>query len=323
MRKPPFASPTAGSRLRLRLRLRLVALAAWFAVAAAASAAEPVVEPDIRTDDVDRFYALYAATDGKPDAAQLDEYLAQGTDSLKQFAQLRRVTGERIAAQMAADPAMYRDARECMKLLPRVKRRVAASLRTLRELYPRSKFPPVAIVVGRGKPVGITNPAGVTIGLEALCAADFMNPDPEDRFVRVIAHEYAHIQQPAAAQDLEPGDPRASVLGMSLTEGGAEFVAELIAGGVANPGLAVRVRGRERDVGEAFLREQDDRDFSRWMFNYRKGSDEPYDQGYWVGYRIARAYYERAADKRAALARILEMPDAKAFLRESGWVPGE
>lgn len=323
MRKPPSAPPTAGSRLRLRI----VALAAWFAVAAAASAAEPIAqsiaEPDIRTDDVDRFYALYAATDGKPDAVQLDEYLAQGTDSLKEFAQLRRVTGERIAAQMAADPAMYRDARECMKLLPRVKRRVAASLRTLGELYPRSKFPPVAIVVGRGKPVGITNPSGVTIGLEALCAADFMNPDPEDRFVRVIAHEYAHIQQPFAALDLPAGDPRATVLSMSLTEGGAEFVAELIAGGVANPGLAARVRGRERDVGEAFLREQDDRDFGRWMFNYRKGSDEPYDQGYWVGYRIARAYYERAADKRAALARILEMPDAKAFLRESGWVPGE
>ncbi|WP_394539803.1 DUF2268 domain-containing putative Zn-dependent protease [Lysobacter enzymogenes] len=319
MPKPSLA-PSAPDRRR---RLRAAACFALFAITAAANAAGPAGEPDIRTDDVDRFYALYAATDGKPSVAQLDEYLAQGSPSLKEFAQLRRVSGERIAAQMAADPAMYRDARECMKLLPQVKRRVAASLRTLGELYPQARFPPVAIVVGRGKPVGITNPAGVTVGLEALCAADFMNPDPEDRFVRVIAHEYAHIQQPAAAQDLAPDDPRASVLGMSLTEGGAEFVAELIAGGVANPGLAVRVRGRERAIGEAFLREQDDRDFSGWMFNYRKGSDEPYDQGYWVGYRIARAYYQRAGDKRAALARILEMPDTKAFLRDSGWAPGQ
>lgn len=314
---PNRPNATTASR-NPRLRATAALLAACLPWAASAG---PKIE--IRTDDVERFYALYNATDGRPSAAQLDQYLAQGSASLKEFAQLRRVTGERIAAQIAADPAMYRDARDCLALLPQVKQRATAALRKLGELYPQATFPPVAIVVGRGKPVGITNPAGVTIGLEALCAADFMNPDPEDRFVRVIAHEYAHIQQPAAAQELDPGDPRAGVLGMSLTEGGAEFVAELISGGVANPGLATRVRGRERAIGEAFLREQDNSDFSQWMFNYRKGSDEPYDQGYWVGYRIVKAYYERAEDKRAALATILQMPDPKAFLAQSGWTPGQ
>ncbi|QQP94135.1 lytic murein transglycosylase [Lysobacter enzymogenes] len=313
MPKPSLVLPATGRRLRAAL------LAASFAIASAAGAAEP----EIRIDDVERFYALYNATDGKPSVAQLDGYLAQGSPSLKEFAQLRRVTGERIAAQMAADPAVYRDARKCLALLPKVKRRVAAALRTLGELYPQAKFPPVAIVVGRGKPVGITNPSGVTVGLEALCAADFMNPDPEDRFVRVIAHEYAHIQQPAAAEELPQGDPRANVRLMSLTEGAAEFVAELIAGGVANPGLAVRVRGREKEIGEAFLREQDNTDYSQWMYNYRKDSDGPYDQGYWIGYRVAKAYYRRAGDKRAALAEILLMPDPKAFLAESGWKPGD
>jgi len=309
----PNRTSAAASRKRAIAAL-LIACLPW-----AASA----TEPEIRTDDVERFYALYNAADGRPSVAQLDQYLAQGSPSLKEFAQLRRVTGERIAAQIAADPAMYRDARRCLALLPAVKRRVAAALRKLGELYPQARFPPVAIVVGRGKPVGITNPSGVTIGLEALCAAQFMNPDPEDRFVRVIAHEYAHIQQPAAAQELPPGDPRANVRLMSLTEGAAEFVAELIAGGVANPGLAQRVRGREKEIGEAFLREQDSTDYSQWMYNYRKDSDEPYDQGYWVGYRVARAYYRRADDKRAALAQILLMPDPKAFLTQSGWQPGQ
>ncbi|QWP78369.1 lytic murein transglycosylase [Lysobacter sp. K5869] len=312
MRNRPIAT---GSKTRARLTAALLSACLPFAAHA--------VEPEIRTDDVERFYALYNAADGHPSVAQLDEYLAQGSPSLKEFAQLRRVTGERIAAQIAADPAMYRNARQCLALLPKVKRRVATALRKLGELYPQSTFPPVAIVVGRGKPVGITNPSGVTVGLEALCAADFMNPDPEDRFVRVIAHEYAHIQQPFAALDLPEGDPRVNVLSMSLTEGGAEFVAELIAGGVANPGLAGRVRGQEQAVGEAFLREQDKTDFSQWMFNYKKGSDAPYDQGYWVGYRIARAYYRRADDKRAALAEILRMPDPKAFLTQSGWTPGQ
>ncbi len=41
------------------------------------------------------------------------------------------------------------------------------------------------------------------IGLEAPCAADFMNPNVQDRFVHVIAHEYVHIQQ-TGLTDFEP-----------------------------------------------------------------------------------------------------------------------
>ncbi|NZA25675.1 lytic murein transglycosylase [Luteimonas sp. SJ-92] len=280
------------------------------------------LEPEIRVDDVARFYALYDAQNGQPSEAQLDAYLADGSDSLKTFAQLRRVTGARIAERIAQDPAMYDDARRCLELLPAVTRRVSDALRTLARLYPEAAFPPVAIVVGRGRPVGITAPTGVTIGLEALCAADFMHPDPEDRFVHVIAHEYAHIQQVAAQDAPGQGDPRATVLRMSLVEGAAEFVAELISGSVGNGRHAEWTRGREAEIETAFLAAKDGTDLDGWIFDYRPGSDEPYDLGYWVGYRVAKAYYLQADDKREALARIFAMDDPEAFLRESGWTPG-
>lgn len=280
-------------------------------------------EPEIRTSDVALFYALYDANDGRPTAAQLDaDYLARGSDSLREFARLRRVTGERIAERIANDPAMYEDARRCLDVLPAVVRRLESSLAKLSALYPAADYPPVAIVVGRGRPVGIVNPSGATIGLEALCAADFMNPDLEDRFVHVIAHEYVHTQQPAARDAPEPGDPRATVLRRSLLEGAAEFVAELVSGGVGNARHAEWTRGREHEIETAFVRDKDGTDLSAWTDNYRAGSDAPYDLGYWVGYRIVKTYYQRADDKRAALARILEMDDPEAFLRESGWRPG-
>jgi hypothetical protein len=44
--------------------------------------------------------------------------------------------------------------------------------------------------------------------------------------------------------------------------------------------------------------------------------------GYWVGYRIVKAYYQQASDKRRAIREILEMSDPKAFLAKSGWYPG-
>lgn len=281
------------------------------------------VEPEIRTDNVSRFYALYDANDGRPSAEQLEsEYLAKGSPSLKEFAQLRRVTGERIVKRIETDPAMYENARQCLDVLPAVVRRLETALAKLSRMYPEARYPPVAIVVGRGRPIGIVNPSGATIGLEALCAADFMHPDLEDRFVHVIAHEYVHTQQVAARNELEPGDPRATVLRRSLVEGAAEFVAELISGSVANVRHAGWTRGREMEIETAFARDMDKTDLSAWTDNYRAGSDEPYDLGYWVGYRIVKAYYQRADDKRAALARILEMEDPKALLRESGWKPG-
>lgn len=278
--------------------------------------------PDIRTDDVTRFYALYDATQGTPTVEQLqDDYLAKGTPSLHEFARLRRVTAQSIADRMAKDPAIYVRAKQCLPALPAAKRRLVAAMDTLADLYPRAHFPPVAIVVGRGKPVGMTYPGGVTIGLEALCAADFMNPDVEDRFVHVIAHEYAHIQQTSSA-DLEPGDPDATLLRMALAEGSAELIAELISGGVGNGRHAEWTRGREMEIESAFVRRMDGTDLSGWLYDYQPGSGAPYDLGYWVGYRIAKAYYLNAKDRRAALKDIIELDDPKAFLARSGWKPG-
>jgi hypothetical protein len=296
--------------------LRACLAVACGAICGAAFAATP----EIRTGDVDRFYALYDATGGRPSVEQLDAYLAGGSQSLREFARLRRVTGERIAAQIASNPGIYEHARECLRVLPAVERRLQATMETLSDLYPDAVYPPVAIVVGRGRPAAIADPSGATIGLEALCAADFMHPDPEDRFVHVIAHEY--VLQALARDEPEPGDPRATVLRMSLMEGAAEFVAELVSGSVSNVRHAGWARGRELEIESAFQAAMHGTDLGPWLYNYRPGSDDPYDLGYWVGYRIAKAYYLQADDKRAAVARIIDMDDPEAFLRDSGWFPG-
>ena len=44
----------------------------------------------------------------------------------------------------------------------------------------------------------------------------------------------------------------------------------------------------------------------------------PADLGYWMGYRIARGYYRRAADKAQAIRDMLRIRDFDAFLEASG-----
>lgn len=316
----PFSSPCAAMRLAALAGATLLASCAQGTLPARDGVADAVSsspEPVIEIDDVYRFYRLYDATAGQPTAEQLQQYLDTGSAGLRVFAEQRRTTGVRIAEAIAKTPETFARARRCVEPLPRVRRRLGDALATLGRLYPEARLPPVTIAVGRGKPVGIGSPeTGVQIGLEALCATNYLNPDVEDRFVHVIAHEFIHVQQ---APELAQGENLA-VLEASLMEGSAEFATELISGKVAYSHLGSTVAGRETEIETAFLRDKDKADLSDWLNNGT--AEKPGDLGYWVGYRIAKAYYRHAPDKRRAFREILEMRDAEAFLAASGWQPG-
>ena len=277
--------------------------------------------PVIHIEDVAAFYKLYDATNGHPTADQLQhDYLDPGSDGLHNLARARNVTGARIADNIVKHPEIYTDARQCMAALPRVRQRVGVALRELGRLYPEARFPPVTIAVGRGKPVGVGSPVtGLQIGLEALCAVKWMDPNVEDRFVRIIAHEYIHVQQAAALSD----DEHPTLLERSLIEGVAEFGAELLTGQpgeVNSPQMRAATQGHEKEIESAFLQDQDNTEFSKWLDN--SSYDKQGDLGYWVGYRMVKSYYQHASDKRRALREIIGMTDPKAFLAQSGWSPG-
>ena len=105
-----------------------------------------------------------------------------------------------------------------------------------------------------------------------------------------------------------------------MLEGVAEFVAELISGKVAYSHLPALVAGREHDIESRFLRERSLRQHSGWIGG--GSTEQPGELGYWVGYRIAKAYYRHSEDKSKAIREILEMRDAEGFLARSGWYPG-
>ncbi len=285
---------------------------------ATSTAPAPESGPVIQIEDVTLFYKVYDAAGGHPTANQLQhDYIDAGSDGLHHLAEARRVTGEAIAKNLAAHPEMYSDAKRCMAVLPRVRERLQTALLKLGQLYPEAKFPPVTIAVGRGKPVAIGSPvSGIQVGLEALCATNWLNPNVEDRFVHVIAHEYAHVQQARSLVD----DEHPTVLEMSLIEGAAEFTAELVSGEVSNSQFRESTKGCELEIETAFVPDEDKTDISKWLYN--STLEKPGDLGYWVGYRIVKSYYQHAPDKTQALREILQMTDPKAFLAKSGWYPG-
>ncbi len=300
-----------------------LALAAAIALAAPAAIAAPPVAPaiEVRTDDVTRFYKLYDATGGRPTEQQLQaDYLALASPGLQTLARLRNVTPARIARAIADQPDLYAGARRCAAVLPRVQARLVTAFARLLRLYPDAKRPSITIAVGRGSPVAIAGPGrGVQIGLEAICspkAERFLAADVEDRLVTTIAHEYVHAQQQPVLADTE----ELTVLQRALVEGVAEFVGELVSGGLASPRIMAAGRAGGVALERRFAADLGKRDLSAWFDNTTEA--EVGQAGYYMGYRIAKAFYARAKDKRAAVRALIDATDAHAILAASGWQPG-
>lgn len=287
-------------------------------MAAAAKSSSVRIGPVIDVSDVERFYKVYDAARGRPSAAELQhDYLDLGTKGFKTFARIRHISGASIAAAIEKKPALYIDARRCAAVLPEARERLSVAMQKLAALYQAAQFPPITVAVGHGRPVGAADSDdGVMIGLEALCTVKYFDVDVEDRFVHVIAHEYIHVQQKSS---LTGGD-YPTVLQLALAEGAAEFVGELISGGIANPGIQVEAKGHEKQIETAFVLDEDKTDLSNWAFNGTL--DQPGDLAYWVGYRIVKSYYQRAVDKHAAVGEIIQISDPKEFVAKSGWRPG-
>jgi hypothetical protein len=312
------------------------AIFGW-AIGADAAAPDTGERPVIHIEDVARFYKVYDAASGHPTAEMLQQYIDQGSEGLRYFAGAHNTTGARIADEISKHPELYVNARRCMEVLPRVRSRVGIVLRKLKELYPEANLQPITVLVGRGRPVAIADAQhGVQLALEGMCdvapstkVPPSITPSLEDRFVHIIAHEYGHVQQFIAFDN----DPHPTVLGGSLMEGAAEFNAEMTSGAISNYEQAAFAKGHEQEIESAFAADEDSQDLSKWLYNraYQKPSAGqgsggrppwPPDLGYWVGYRICKAYYQHAKDKRQAFRDILEISDPKLFLAKSGWYPG-
>ncbi|WP_395330524.1 DUF2268 domain-containing putative Zn-dependent protease [Novosphingobium sp. BL-8H] len=283
------------------------------------AAARPQASAEIRIGDVDRFYALYDAAGGKPSAEVLQhDYIDAGSDGVRQFVPHRILSGQKLATEVALHPEIYQGARACLKVLPTVKARLETAFAKLAKLDPQAHFPPVTILIGRNNSGGTTGASGVLIGLEVACRSDWPQAEIADRLVHLIAHEYGHIQQPAALDD---ETLPTTVLRQSLIEGVAELLAELSSGDIGNAHLRDWTRGKQAEIDKRFLAEADSADLSDWLYNGRGTPDHPGDLGYWEGYRIAKAYYDHAKDKRTALATLIRLDSPKAILAESGWTP--
>jgi hypothetical protein len=295
------------------------------AIGAAPAPGAPNRDPDAAElvfSDLDLFWKAFDAAKPANRAEVLRaEYLEKGSVGLKEFLRLRIRSAENLAATIDKHPKYYAALRGPSRKPPAHKDAIRASFHKLKELYEPAVFPNVYFVIGRMNSAGTLTNTGLLIGVDMYG----MNEDtpveelgrwhrvvlrPTKEIPYIVAHELIHYQQKY------PRD-NSTLLAHAIREGSADFVGELISGGMINAHLHTYGNPREHELWAEFKQEMDGKDLSKWLFQGDAAKDRPADLGYYVGYKICESYYKQAADKKAAIRAILEIKDFKDFLKAS------
>lgn len=261
-------------------------------------------------------------------------------DSLKKVTApfYERSAAEELLRALAQYPRYYAAVRPTTLSVDtnsRVTQGIRRGLTRLAALYPEARFPSIYFLIGTLSTGGTTAQSGMLMGTEQSASDPTTPLDelpdwaqknlPNHRFeslVLLVVHEAVHTQQkpmPAGQHD--------HLLRHALAEGIADFLAELAVGppAVKQP-PQIYGAAHEHDVWVDFQHDMQggDSTIRTWMYNGMVPPGKNHgavDIGYWVGYRIAGAYYARATDKRAAVRALLLLEDPERLLAESGYNP--
>jgi len=277
------------------------------------------------TSDLNNFlhaYALasHATTDAEKAAIYQREYLDKGSPGLKDFVDARIKSVANLVHAIDTHPKYYASLQSVIPQVAPMEPAMRASFRKLKELYSDAVFPDVYFLVGRMNSAGTTGPSGLLIGLEMdakTATTDMSEMDnwykavlgSPDHLPGIVAHELIHYQQATT-------DPK-TLLAASIIEGSADFVGQMISGQNINTTAYAYGDAHEAELWHEFSTEMNGTDFSHWLYQGDKSKDRPADLGYYMGYKITQAYYERAEDKKQALRDILMVTDFSALLRDS------
>lgn len=279
------------------------------------------------TSDIDNFWSAYDAASREEDRAKRiaiyqREYLDRGSVGLRDFLSMRIKSAEELAAAIERQPRYYASTRSSTLRVREMEGAMRNNFRRLKALYPDAVFPDVYFVIGAATAGGTVSENGLLIGTEMYAATPSTPSDELPAWMKaalrpitllpaIVAHESCHFNQNIP-------DPK-TLLAKALHEGSCDFVSELMSGDTINPGQHAYGDRHEAQLWREFQAEMDSAGVRNWMYNGNTAGDRPTDLGYYMGYRIARAYHARAADKRQALHDILNIRDYHDFLARSGY----
>lgn len=290
---------------------------------------KPSSDPDaarLVTSDIQNFWRAFDLAKPENQVEVFErEYFKPGSIGLSDFIKLRLKDAKTLSARVKQFRPYYESARVSTLRIESMQPKIRASFYALKYLYPEAVFPDVYFMIGALSTGGTTSGHGLLIGAEMYGRTPNTPEDvltdwhkqvlsSVDNLPTIVAHELIHFQQKTPLQQR-----LSTLLGQSINEGSADFIAELISGGNINTHLFTYGDPREKQLWEEFKSEMNGKDTKKWLYNGNSIKDRPADLGYYIGYKITESYYKQATDKRLAIKAILEIKDFQQFLKDSGY----
>lgn len=272
------------------------------------------------TEDLDRFWVALDKAGTNVDTRVLEtDYLKPGTRGLQGFMKGRIQSADNLAAVIRAHRQYYASIRPSLDKIPGMQDTIRQSLVALKALYPKAIFPPVYFVVGALNSGGTTSGHALIIGAEMYGRTeqtpthelnDWLQSviKPVEEIPHIVAHELIHFQQKYDGGNL---------LAACIKEGAADFLAELISGRHINQHVHDFANPHEAELWAEFKQRMHGKDYTGWLYSNTPG--RPNDLGYWMGYKITKAYYDKQPNKQAAVQDILNIKNFDRFLEASGY----
>lgn len=296
---------------------------------------EPENKKDVQTLDIDHFWEAFdnlkkcrSRNDSIASFQKL--YLDRATNGLEDFIKARNFTAEKFVEAVSKMPKFYNSIRkntyEVKKAVPVINEVVSK----FKEIYPNFKPFKVCFAIGLVSTGGTVSDEFLLIGTEITTStknidlSEFKNSplskvlasgdDVVQKIKNFVSHEYVHTQQTLIG---DKNAIRCDLLYAVMQEGFCDFIGELIAGNQINIVAQEYGNKHEKELWKEFKSELCNESLKNWLYNYSTVKDKPADLGYYIGYKIAKEYYENALDKRQAVSDIIQMKDPIEFLQIS------
>jgi hypothetical protein len=283
----------------------------------------------IITSDIDKFWAAYDSlrfAHSKEDSLKIiqSDYIEKGSEGLVEFLKVRPYTAKDYINSIATLPKFWRSLRSRTEQVKNQRKAIEKIYDTYTKYLPDFEPPNVCFAIGALRSGGTTTRNWIFIGTE-MAAADSLIDTTEltgwlgqilgkgngmANIISTIAHETVHTQQ------AEPKEE--TLLGLTITEGAADFIPEILLG-VTNSNL-IHTYGRQHEceLWQQFQRDmKNNASYTNWLYGGSVVKGKPADLGYFLGAQICSAYYNRTKNKKKALTDILKNTDYALLLKDS------
>jgi hypothetical protein len=259
-------------------------------------------------------------------------YLDRATNGLIDFIRVRNFSADEFVRTIARYPKYYQSVRPYTYESKKAEPLIEEVFAKLKSIYGNFKPFKVCFAIGVHRTGGTVSDRYVLLGTEMITTGKNVDyselegdwapkdrtkePDIPLRIKGMIAHECVHTQQ---KDKLNEKAVVCNQLYSCLREGIANFIGELITGETNYSVVNEYGDKHENDLWTEFKSTLCAPNANKWLYNGGTAKDRPADLGYYIGYRIAKAYYTNATDKSQAIKDIIDMDDPLTFLQKSGY----